>query len=38
MSESSITQFQEVVAHVFFALPEADSFLLAAVSLWRLTA
>jgi len=29
MSESSITQFQEVVAHVFFALPEADSFLLA---------
>lgn len=29
MSESSITHFQEEVARVFFALPEADSFLLA---------
>ena len=29
MSESSITRFQEEVARAFFALPEADSFLLA---------
>ncbi len=29
MSRSSITDFQEEVARVFFAMPEADSFLLA---------